>query len=191
MKPWLVCTLAGLISATAQRACAGSEPPTGPTTETALRYPVSSLLPNHAPRPQPIVNPASSDPAAAMRGMEDFIAFNCVGCHASNGGGGMGPSLSDAKWLYGAAPAQIFSSIYQGRPNGMPAWGGALPSSTIWDLVAYIQGLAERPGPHYGKTVSRNPQQPQQQQVPAEFVTTTQPWRHMQPFGDGQKPEGP
>ena len=70
-----------------------------------------------------------------------YVAFNCVGCH-SYGGGGIGPALMDAKWIYGAAPQQIYSTIIEGRPNGMPAFGGRVPDQQVWQLVAYVQSLS-------------------------------------------------
>ena len=122
--------------------------------------------------------------------MKDFINFNCVGCHAPNAGGGMGVSLSDNQWIYGDSPADIFLSIYQGRPNGMPAWGEALPESTIWELVAYIQSLTEPAGKTFGNTISRMPQSPDKEQVPAENVQTVNPWNFTEDFPSGQKPPG-
>ena len=89
--------------------------------------------------------PSAKDPQATTRGMQDFIQFNCVGCHAPNAGGGMGPALSEGQSVYGSTPANLFLSIYQGRPNGMPAWGELLPKSTIWELVAYVQSIAHPP----------------------------------------------
>ncbi len=53
----------------------------------------------------------------------------------------MGPALNDKYWRYGGTPAQIYKSIYEGRPKGMPAWGTALPPNDIWQLVAYIESL--------------------------------------------------
>jgi hypothetical protein len=53
----------------------------------------------------------------------------------------MGPNLTDSGWRYGGVPASIFSSIYEGRPQGMPAWNPALPPQDIWKIVAYIQSL--------------------------------------------------
>src|SRR6185312_16690643 len=47
--------------------------------------------------------------------------MNCVGCHA-HGGGGIGPALLDSRWIYGGSIQQIYSSIRDGRRNGMPAW---------------------------------------------------------------------
>jgi cytochrome c oxidase cbb3-type subunit 3 len=73
-------------------------------------------------------------------GQKLFSNFNCVGCHA-HGGGGMGPPLMDAEWIYGADPRQIFASIVEGRPNGMPAFGGKVPEMQVWQLVAYVQSL--------------------------------------------------
>src|SRR5947199_351809 len=57
-----------------------------------MNAPVSHLIPGAIPFGPTIKNPLASDTEAAMRGMNDFINFNCVGCHAPNGGGGMGPS---------------------------------------------------------------------------------------------------
>ena len=65
----------------------------------------------------------------------------CVGCHA-NGGGGIGPPLADAKWIYGEAPHDIFASIWQGRPNGMPAFRGRVAPDQVWALVAYVRAMA-------------------------------------------------
>jgi cytochrome c oxidase cbb3-type subunit 3 len=69
-----------------------------------------------------------------------FSAFNCVGCHA-HGGGGMGPALIDDQWIYGHEPAQIFCTIIEGRPNGMPSFGGKIPSLQVWQLAAYVRSL--------------------------------------------------
>jgi cytochrome c oxidase cbb3-type subunit 3 len=72
-----------------------------------------------------------------------FSAFNCVGCHA-NGGGGMGPPLMDSTWIYGDSPEQIFATIVEGRPNGMPSFGGKVPEMQVWQLIAYIESLNGR-----------------------------------------------
>ncbi|MCW2283991.1 cytochrome c oxidase cbb3-type subunit 3 [Rhodoblastus acidophilus] len=154
-----------------------------------LSVPVSHLRPGQPPPPPQVTNPAGDDPQAAQRGMRYFISFNCVGCHAPNGGGGMGPSLSDVKSIYGAEPANLFLSIYQGRPNGMPAWGGSLPESVIWDLVAYVRSIGQKPDGNFGQTISRTPASPQKQQTPAEFVQTANPWAFTEPFGNGKKPD--
>jgi cytochrome c oxidase cbb3-type subunit 3 len=70
-----------------------------------------------------------------------FGQMNCSGCH-SNGGGGMGPPLMDDTWRYGYSPDEIFSSIADGRPNGMPAWRSRLTNEQIWQLVSYVRSLS-------------------------------------------------
>jgi cytochrome c oxidase cbb3-type subunit 3 len=84
---------------------------------------------------------------ALSQGKKLFETMNCAGCH-SHGGGGMGPALMDDQWIYGSDPSQIFKTIVEGRPNGMPAWKGKLGTSQVWQLVAYIRsmsGLGSRP----------------------------------------------
>lgn len=70
-----------------------------------------------------------------------FSQMNCSGCHAQ-GGGNMGPPLMDDQWLYGSEPNQIFASIAEGRPNGMPSWQYRLTNKQIWQLVAYVRSLS-------------------------------------------------
>ena len=74
-------------------------------------------------------------------GKQLYEAYNCVGCHA-HGGGGMGPALMDNKWIYGSEPYQIYASIRQGRPNGMPSFRGKVPDNQIWEIVAYVRSMS-------------------------------------------------
>ncbi len=99
-----------------------------------------------------IKNPYTNDPAAIKAGHELFVNMNCAACHGYDLKGGMGPSLIDTYWRYGGSPADIYKSIFEGRPQGMPAWGRSIPPVEIWKVVAYIQakggtfpaGLADR-----------------------------------------------
>ena len=59
----------------------------------------------------------------------------------------MGPSLRDPVWLYGSQDAQVFSSIVEGRANGMPAWQSHLTPDQTWKLVTYIKTLRTRNEP--------------------------------------------
>lgn len=86
-----------------------------------------------------IPNPYANDAAAVQAGQQLMTRMNCVSCHAYTLKGSMGPNLTDRYWRYGGAPAQIYESIYKGRPQGMPAWGRALTKDEIWKIVAYIQ----------------------------------------------------
>jgi cytochrome c oxidase cbb3-type subunit III len=161
---------------------------TGGTPSTFMQVPVSNLSPGAVRNPPLIKNPVANDPQALQRGMTYFNSLNCVGCHMPNGGGGMGPALSNTIFIYGSQPEQIYLSIYQGRPRGMPAWGASLPDSVIWDLVTYIGSISNEPTPEWGRTTSIAPPSPKIQQVPVEMVQTPQPWSQTQTFGFGQKP---
>jgi|SRR5690606_7677071 len=86
-------------------------------------------------------NPFENDAGARQDGRRLFVRYNCSGCHGGRAGGGMGPSLRDDTWIYGSSPANVFSSIAEGRANGMPAWGSLLPQDQIWQLVAYVRTL--------------------------------------------------
>ena len=67
--------------------------------------------------------------------------FNCNGCHA-NGGGDVGPALMDDKWIYGSEPANIFHTIMEGRPNGMPSFRDKIPAQQAWQIVAYVRSMS-------------------------------------------------
>lgn len=86
-------------------------------------------------------NPHQGDKKKAEAGAGLFGSMNCDGCHGGGAVGWVGPSLADKRWRYGGSDEEIYQSIYYGRPKGMPAYGGALPSDAIWMLVTYIQSL--------------------------------------------------
>src|SRR5258705_5164101 len=78
---------------------------------------------------------------AVSEGKRLYTWYNCVGCH-SHGGGGMGPALMDDQWIYGSEPEEIHVTIVEGRPNGMPAFGGKIPDQQIWQIVAYVRSMS-------------------------------------------------
>ena len=78
---------------------------------------------------------------ALSEGKRLYSSYNCNGCH-SQGGGGMGPPLMDQKWIYGSRPEQIFSTIVEGRPNGMPSFRNKVPDFQVWQLAAYVRSLS-------------------------------------------------
>src|SRR3954447_21653977 len=78
---------------------------------------------------------------AVSQGKTLYNQYNCVGCHA-NGGGGIGPPLMDSNWIYGAEPQNIYATIIQGRPNGMPSFRGKIPDQQVWEIVAYVRSMS-------------------------------------------------
>jgi len=86
-------------------------------------------------------NPYERNAQGLADGKRLFDWFNCSGCH-SQGGGGIGPPLMDDKWIYGSEPQNIVATILEGRPNGMPAFGGRINETQAWQLAAYVRSLA-------------------------------------------------
>jgi cytochrome c oxidase cbb3-type subunit 3 len=100
--------------------------------------------------PGPVGAPTPDDPRAQdyegnafhiANGQRYYKWFNCSGCHF-NGGGGIGPALMDEKWRYGGKIEQIYASIAQGRPNGMPSFREKIPEQQIWEIAAYVRSLS-------------------------------------------------
>lgn len=85
-------------------------------------------------------SPYDENAYAVNQGKRLYRWYNCSGCHA-NGGGGMGPPLMDAHWRYGSDPASLFATITQGRPDGMPSFGGHIPDDQVWQIVAYVRAM--------------------------------------------------
>jgi cytochrome c oxidase cbb3-type subunit 3 len=104
---------------------------------------LSTLRPGGGPPPppDPRLEKYGQNAYAISQGKRLFRWFNCSGCHA-NGGGGMGPALMDDEWRYGDRIDQIYASIDQGRPNGMPSFHGKIPPEQVWQLAAYVRSLS-------------------------------------------------
>lgn len=160
---------------------------TTPSSSNLLLVPLVNNIPGGVQITKP-KSPVGSDPTATERGRKYFVGFNCVGCHAANGAGGMGPALSNRFFKFGSDPSQMFNVIAHGAPLGMPAWGSVLPDSAIWDIISYIQSISQAPSSEWGTTTNIAERMPSLEQVPAEFGNTTNPWQHTQPFSSGQKP---
>jgi cytochrome c oxidase cbb3-type subunit 3 len=94
----------------------------------------------------PVPPMPAATPESIAAGKVLYVKMNCAGCHSYTGKGWMGPDLTDSYWRYGGTPDDIYRTIYEGRPQGMPAWGKALPSEEIWELVHYIGSLPTHPG---------------------------------------------
>jgi cytochrome c oxidase cbb3-type subunit 3 len=134
-----------LLCATAFIACKREERPLRPIgsdADTVNAAQVSGLNPGPSSLPSPKIPEIYQESAYAVsEGQRLFEQYNCVGCHA-HGGGGMGPALMDDYWIYGSEPQNIFATIVQGRPNGMPSFRNRIPEYQVWELAAYVRSLS-------------------------------------------------
>lgn len=127
--------------ATACRGSNGGAAPPRTDSALAITYPSHLAAGGVAPHGAMPTNPYAGDTAAAAAGAALFTAMNCDGCHGGGATGWVGPSLADGRWRYGGTAGEIYSSIYYGRREGMPAFGGIMPAAGIWKVVTYLQSL--------------------------------------------------
>jgi cytochrome c oxidase cbb3-type subunit 3 len=106
---------------------------------TAVRE--TELQPGPPTRHVAVPGPYEGNAYGVSEGKRLYNQFNCSGCHFQ-GGGGIGPPLMDAQWIYGSAPENIFETIVEGRPNGMPSFRGKLGTDQVWQLVAYVRSMS-------------------------------------------------
>lgn len=68
---------------------------------------------------------------------------NCVACHRPDGGGQIGPNLTDKNWILGGGIKNIFHTITNGGRDGkgMVAWKGNLKPTEIQYVASYIISL--------------------------------------------------
>ena len=81
------------------------------------------------------------DPARRAQGKVVFET-NCTPCHRADGGGVIGPNLTDDYWIHGGRPTQILQTMTVGVPDkGMPAWGAVLKPGDVVAAAAYVMSL--------------------------------------------------
>lgn len=83
-----------------------------------------------------------TDASDIEAGKKNF-QMNCVACHAMDGGGGIGPNLTDDYWILGGSINKIFNTISEGGRDGkgMVAWKALLKPEEIAQVASYIKTL--------------------------------------------------
>lgn len=71
-----------------------------------------------------------------------IFSKSCAVCHAQDGGGGVGPNLTDEYWIHGGSVKDIFGTIKYGVPSkGMISWKDQLSPKDIQDVASYIMEM--------------------------------------------------
>lgn len=83
-----------------------------------------------------------TDPADIAAG-KSIYDTNCVACHRADGGGGIGPNLTDDSWILGGDVKEIFNTIMKGGRDGkgMVAWEQQIKPTDIQKVASYILSL--------------------------------------------------
>ena len=161
--PRLVAWVALLLAAAGAGCNRKEETPDRPPPSVSERALVTAgeLQAGHPDDGPVVANPIEDVANATGEGRRLYMWFNCAGCHGVEGGGAIGPPLRDADWIYGGNPASIFQSIAQGRPNGMPAFGGKIPDEEIWRIELYVRSLSGKSGGRAGGSSGESPTEAQ------------------------------
>ncbi|MBW7934226.1 MAG: c-type cytochrome [Gemmatimonadaceae bacterium] len=102
----------------------------------------------------------AKDPAKVEAGKVVFASY-CAACHRADGGGLIGPNLTDDFWIHGGKPTEILKTVNEGvLAKGMPNWGKVLKPEQVEGAVAYVQTL-------HG-TNPANPKAPEGAKFPAD-----------------------
>jgi cytochrome c oxidase cbb3-type subunit 3 len=73
---------------------------------------------------------------------KNLFEINCVACHLKDGGGSVGPNLTDDYWLHKGSLNDIYNTIKVGYPDkGMQSWSGQFTPKEISFLASYIKTL--------------------------------------------------
>ena len=84
---------------------------------------------------------ALNDKDVRALGRTTFQA-NCFACHGADGGGGIGPNLTDDYWLHGARPTQVLHTVSTGvLEKGMPAWSQTMKPEQVRAVAVHVLSL--------------------------------------------------
>src|SRR5574343_593793 len=83
-----------------------------------------------------------TDAASLAKGKEIFTNA-CAACHKADGGGLVGPNLTDKNWINGGGIKNVFKLISEGSKNNatMVAWNKNLKPTEIQSVASYILSL--------------------------------------------------
>lgn len=93
-------------------------------------------------------------PATLIKGKQVFDK-NCVACHLADGGGLVGPNLTDEYWILGGGMENVVETLRKGgrKQKGMVPWEGILSKEEILAVASYVLSLEG--------TTPANPKEPE------------------------------
>jgi len=81
--------------------------------------------------------------AASLAEGKTIYTTNCVACHRADGGGQIGPNLTDENWILGGGIKEIFHTLENGGRDGkgMISWKSTLKPKEMQKVASYVMSL--------------------------------------------------
>ncbi len=78
--------------------------------------------------------------ASDLKAGKAIFETTCVACHMADGGGGIGPNLTDDHWILGGGIKNVFNTISEGGRDGkgMVAWKSNFKPAEIAQIASYV-----------------------------------------------------
>ena len=78
--------------------------------------------------------------ASDLEAGKKIFQANCVACHMADGGGGIGPNLTDEYWILGGGIKNIFNTLVEGGRDGkgMISWKSTLKPGEMAQVASYV-----------------------------------------------------
>ena len=72
-----------------------------------------------------------------------IFTTSCIACHKADGGGGIGPNLTDSNWILGGGIKNVFNTISEGgrAGKGMVPWKTELSPLERAQVASYLLGF--------------------------------------------------
>jgi cytochrome c oxidase cbb3-type subunit III len=87
-------------------------------------------------------NVESTTEAQALADGKQIFLNTCASCHRKDGGGDIGPNLTDDYWLHGASIKEIFKVVRHGvQGTNMIAWEGVISPDKMKNVASYVLTL--------------------------------------------------
>jgi cytochrome c oxidase cbb3-type subunit 3 len=100
----------------------------------------AQLEPAGGPTPEALAALAA-DQKVVADGKQVFVTY-CAACHRPDGGGQIGPNLTDDSWIHGGTLPEIHKTVTEGvLAKGMPEWGKVLKQDQVNAVTVYVKSL--------------------------------------------------
>ncbi len=120
---------------------------TGESSDSRLRQEMAEVLRLQSKNASVAPDDQEFEKLAGLAATRDAgkktYATNCASCHAADGGGLIGPNLTDRFWIHGKGSYGDLYKVISGgvADKGMPGWKGLLSKDDLLGVVAHVKSL--------------------------------------------------